>query len=549
MKFRANMSLLFIAAAMVASVNVFAASGTVTLPYTNGFELSDSVNYTVGYPIEGDPGWSVAYSDTNAGVVTNWPDWNSAHPSPFAFLTHSNVLNVAGTVSNIFTAGSPDFAYIDVCIKPQLRDSPPNDPELIGGGPEGKPVPQAVAYINSQSNLVFYYRWVDYSADPNGYLPPTWATNTWVTISTSDWVRLTFEMAYKGYGEDPYSTGYYGGDSFYRIRINNNATTNYFTNENSYALTFLIYLEPWGSRDPYDPAPTPREWFMCANSQQNYNTLNSFSISGSAQVDDLAVVPNPVVSVNSTNVTEGALDSNMVFTVTLNDVCPADTILDFKTVDGSAAAGLDYVGTNGTITIPAGQLTQYITVVVNGSRPPNGPTDFQMQLRRQNCPNDFWTSPAIGVGTILESAATYTTHGTPTLWLDSYNLTNGLSGGDLYEVADTNDFDEDGMLNWQEYWAGTNPKDSTSLLKIVALSTNRTVTWIGGPSNDVAAANPWWIYRSTNLVGANPDAVWTVIPPTNQARSVDGTNSWTDTDGSTYGPRVFYKVTTTTNRP
>lgn len=523
---------------------------TSTLPYTNSFET-----YDPGYPIVGDDGWAVSDYATNAAVIAEWSNWSSNHPTVFfpASSPHAAVLNVAGTVSSSFTVdNTADFVYIDVCVKPQLRDSPPTD--QVTPTP-----PQAAAYFNSQGNLVFYFKWFD-TADPLGvgWLAPTWDTNTLVTISTNEWVHLTFEMAYQNYADDANLMGYYG-DCFYRIRINEG--TNYYTNLHSYAIQHLLYGDPQGTES--DPAPTPRTWFMCANSSGDNlppNTLHSFTVSGYAQVDDLVVSANPLFSIDNPSVMEpGSGTTNMVFTATLSRICPADVSLVFNTVPGSgnANAGVDYLTTTGTVTITAGQLSGSIVVPVVKGPAPNGTRDFSLELRRQYLPQDLpndqglynSAAHATGQGTILESSASYTAHGTPTLWLDAY----GVVAGD-YEAADATDSDNDGMANWQEYWAGTNPTNTASVFKVTSISgtTNFTLTWIGSTNDITPPMPPWRIYRTTNMLG-DPNIVWTNLPSASIARDthiLDSTHyRWTDPAGTSYGQRVFYKVTTTTNAP
>ncbi len=56
-------------------------------------------------------------------------------------------------------------------------------------------------------------------------------------------------------------------------------------------------------------------------------------------------------------------------------------------------------------------------------------------------------------------------HGTPAAWLIAY----GFTAPSLWTNAETLDSDGDGMLNWQEYQAGTNPKDRTSNLAIASV--------------------------------------------------------------------------------
>ena len=513
--------------------NSTAADGDVAVPYTNTFEVSDNPGSFVGYPIISNVGWGVAYDMTNAAVITNWPSWSSNYPSPYLpYASHSNVLDIAGTVSNVLAANVYDYMYIDVCVIPQLRDSPPTD--------QVTPAPQAAAYVNSQSNLVFYYRWWDMFTDPAGYLPPVWETNTWVTIPTGEWVRLTFEIAFNNYGP------VYYGDSFYRIRIND--SPNYYTNEYSYNLSFIHYGFPWGDvvSDPQDPAPSPREWFMCANTAGDgwpQHSLLSFTVSGSAQIDDYVVAGQSTILINNTNVLEGdvAETTSMVFTVSLSAPEAAEVPVAFATADGTAVAGVDYEATNGIIQIPPGQLSTSVTVTVYGNAALTADRDFYVNLNR---PANL-TVIATGTGTITEDdyGPSYTSHGTPTLWLDSYGL-----GGD-YEVADTNDVDGDGATAWHEYWTGTIPTNRESVFKFVSLGTNNTLVWLGGTN---ALNPPWLIQRATNLLG-DPASVWTTLPSTNYARmpdSEDGTNIWTDLDFTSYPPRrLYYRVLAPTNAP
>ena len=59
-------------------------------------------------------------------------------------------------------------------------------------------------------------------------------------------------------------------------------------------------------------------------------------------------------------------------------------------------------------------------------------------------------------------AVSYTSQGTPYLWLDQY----GLVAGTNYEAAALADVDKDGLAAWQEYIAGTNPTNGASFFKV-----------------------------------------------------------------------------------
>jgi len=420
MKSRATW-LFFLSAAVSGVLSLNAAGQLTPLPYTNTFETNNP-----GDTIVGLLGWGVADGATTAIVISSSDHTNNFSPYLPANTPHTNVLDIAGTVSNVFVPNTPDFVYIDVCIKPQFRENPPFD--------QVTPAPQVAVYVNTNGNLVFYHAW--WQSD---YIAPTWSTNDTIKIASNEWTRLTFELAFNNY-----TGGGYFGDSFYRVRIN--GRTDFYTNGLSYSLED-VSGGPEGTPEGVYPT-TNRTWFMCANNTSdtaNTHKLDSFTVSGFAQMDDF------------------------------------------------------YASTN------------------NAAYQETG-------------------------------SGSYTTNGTPHLWLDS--LTN-FYGGD-YNLADNSDKDADGALNWQEYWAGTDPQNSASFFKVVSVSTNTTsftVTWMGG-TNDV---NPYWvIYRTTNLLG-NPSVLWTNLPVTNVPRASAVLNStysrWVDTNGPAYAPRLFYKLTTTTNAP
>lgn len=62
-----------------------------------------------------------------------------------------------------------------------------------------------------------------------------------------------------------------------------------------------------------------------------------------------------------------------------------------------------------------------------------------------------------------------TAMGTPYSWMDQHYDTTGWSSVD-YELQDVSDDDHDGVMVWEEFTAGTNPNDSSSVLKVLSLS-------------------------------------------------------------------------------
>jgi hypothetical protein len=78
--------------------------------------------------------------------------------------------------------------------------------------------------------------------------------------------------------------------------------------------------------------------------------------------------------------------------------------------------------------------------------------------------------------------ANTTVHGVPEWWLASHDLTNG---GYSFEDAALRDTDYDRGANWEEYWANTDPMDSSSVMRLTRVDCSMNparmvVSWTGG---------------------------------------------------------------------
>ena len=102
---------------------------------------------------------------------------------------------------------------------------------------------------------------------------------------------------------------------------------------------------------------------------------------------------NPTVSEGNT----GTVDAN--FTLTLAHASSVDLTFNYTTSDGTATAGSDYQAASGTLTIPAGQTTGTISVLVNGDRLPEPNETFVVNL---SSPTNATIADGQGMGTIVD---------------------------------------------------------------------------------------------------------------------------------------------------
>jgi hypothetical protein len=115
---------------------------------------------------------------------------------------------------------------------------------------------------------------------------------------------------------------------------------------------------------------------------------------------DFAIVSEPAagnVSISDVSVTEGNAGTKTVtFTVTATG--GAAFTVGFATANGTATAGVDYVGTSGTLTFAQGQASQTISVTINGDTTFEADETFFLNLT--NASNGVVIADGQGLGTL-----------------------------------------------------------------------------------------------------------------------------------------------------
>jgi hypothetical protein len=200
-----------------------------------------------------------------------------------------------------------------------------------------------------------------------------------------------------------------------------------------------------------------------------------------------------------------------------------------RNFSGAAGRLSVWFGTN-QVTATVNDDAHVTAIAPSGS----GTVDVRVQSGIGNAVSTAnYTSPIWGYGLSVTSSVdrfTFQTLDAFHLWLASYGLPTDGS-------ADFLDSDGDGMNNWQEYLAGTNPTNVASAFKIISgqmISATQFVLGWTSVSNRL-----YEVSRSSNLnVGAGG---FVALPGAINLTGAPPQNTWTD---SVSGPSTpaFYRV-------
>jgi Calx-beta domain-containing protein len=116
--------------------------------------------------------------------------------------------------------------------------------------------------------------------------------------------------------------------------------------------------------------------------------------------------PVPSVSISDASVAEGnAGTTTALFDLTLSAMSGASADVVWTTVDGSALAGLDHVAASGTVSFAPGDVSETISVTINGDTIDEPNEGFNVVL---SAPNGAVISDGTGSGTIVDDDKTPT---------------------------------------------------------------------------------------------------------------------------------------------
>jgi hypothetical protein len=172
--------------------------------------------------------------------------------------------------------------------------------------------------------------------------------------------------------------------------------------------------------------------------------------------------PTAIVNDTATNVFNGFA----VFTVKLNKTSDKPVAISYKTSDGTAKSGLNYIPVEGVLTIPAGSLFATIKINLPMSNliiKSTAPKTFFIQLSK---PDKAVIEDSLGKGTIVYKKS-------PSLTAMSTGISSNQTG--RYNGNGTNNVNMPGT---------TAPNGSAALIYADELSGNLSATVFPNPSNN-----------------------------------------------------------------
>lgn len=106
----------------------------------------------------------------------------------------------------------------------------------------------------------------------------------------------------------------------------------------------------------------------------------------------------PLLTITDMSRMEDNSSTPFTFTVSLTELSAQTVSVHYASANGTATAGSDYTAINGTLTIPAGQLSDQISVNITGDTTVELDETFYVNL---SSPVNATIADAQGVGTIL----------------------------------------------------------------------------------------------------------------------------------------------------
>jgi hypothetical protein len=156
-------------------------------------------------------------------------------------------------------------------------------------------------------------------------------------------------------------------------------------------------------------------------------------------------------------------------------------------------------------------------------------TRYSYTFAVSNASGVVWAKPSWTFTTVGSAPEVTVNHAVPHAWLGNWSWTND------YEAAVLDDPDGDGFSTWQEYWAGTDPQNSDSYLKIESVTFEGGNIVIKWESSAVGAGvPPLGIQARGDLLSGS----WSNV---GQKSLANGVNAWSNSAAQ----QLYYRLAVT----
>lgn len=418
------------------------------------------------------------YGDTNSIVITNNFTYSGSKPLPSS---DPNKIMAINTEGGTITNRFADTGTSDTWIDFMLNPTRVDDyPDLSGSADV-----DIALFVNSNGHPVIYHLVYDYTTNTYTEIP-------YITIDSDTWTRVTLR-----YTTAPFGPNY----GLFEIRFDGGSPV---TNNEAFLDNGVDY---------------PRGGTLFAEagtgSGSKPSGLSTLDISGTGFLDDLVVTYTDPLAQSDWYIVAAVRSSLGVNSVDLNNYSATMTPIGIST---------NTSGSTGTVSIAWSNFWNH-TLYVDGT-----PTNLTNSV-------EFYETASVTHTVLLVSVAETLTNNVPTWWLATY--TTNPNPDNAYALE--ND-DQDGLSNWEEWLASTDPTVSNDfeIIKHYVAGGTGFVEWVSAKVDPQLP--PFDVLRTTNLMA--PGGGWEIAGSTNRPIG-GGTNIWHDPNPPAQGIPVYYRVSAT----
>ncbi|HVQ39504.1 MAG TPA: Calx-beta domain-containing protein [Pyrinomonadaceae bacterium] len=286
--------------------------------------------------------------------------------------------------------------------------------------PDGKPVLGGVTYAGGSTDFALArYNTTSVTPDVSVSVSPSATTEDGAfEEGATELIPLTYRFARSGSTASPLTVNFsVGGTAIFNSDYSQTGASTFTASSGTVIIAAGASSAAVTIAPTFDNLVESNETvILTVTSATGYNAGSPSSATGTILNDD----PTPNLSINDVQIAEGNSGTiNAVFTVTLSAPSSFAVTVNFATVDGTATQPSDYQSTTGLLTFNPGDVSEPISVPVNGDTDGEASETFFVNLSN---PANATIADNQGQGTILNDDI-------PVLNFSLANYTVSESGG------------------------------------------------------------------------------------------------------------------------